>query len=69
MSERHEAKPRVDRPGRSVETCLAGLPKGDRLPFLAYLEQSARLRHDAEILEAIKDYRLMVDGRPHLRVV
>ena len=64
-----QPKPGVDRPRRSVETCAARLPKGGRLPFFASLEQSARFRRHAEILEAIRDYHLVVDGRSHLRVV
>ena len=58
-----------DRPGRLVQGILQGMPETDRLPFLAYVVQAAGRAHDTEILEAVRDYRMMQEGKPFLRIV
>ena len=45
------------------------MPEKDRLPFLAYLVQAAGRSQDDEILEAVRDYRLLVEGKTYLRIV
>lgn len=44
-------------PGESLELVLAEMPEPDRLPFLAHVEQSAKLRADLEMLREAKAYR------------
>ena len=68
-SKGNAATPLADRPGRSIQKCLQTMPEKDRLPFLAYLVQAAGRSHDAEILEAVRDYRLLVEGKAYLRIV
>ena len=64
-----DAMPFADRPGRLIHGHLQRMPEADRLPFLAYLFEAAGRADDIEILEAVRDYRLLVEGKPYLRIV
>ena len=44
-------------PGETLELVLADMPAADRLPFLACVEQRAKLEGDLEILREAKAYR------------
>jgi hypothetical protein len=59
----------ADRPGQLVQRHLQTMPETDRLPFLAYMLEAAACANDTEILEAVRGYRLMVEGKPYLRIV
>ena len=68
-NDENDATPLAVRPGRSIQRVLQTMPEKDRLPFLAYLVQAAGRSQDDEILEAVRDYRLLVEGKAYLRIV
>jgi hypothetical protein len=57
------------RPGLTVAKVLAPCPPEDHQALLVYLERNAKISRDTQVLEAIRDYRLMQARKPHLRVI
>lgn len=57
------------RPGEPIRKILETMPPQDHGPILAYLEQKNRHGGDKDILEAVLDYRRMMEGKPHLRLI
>ena len=57
------------RPGEAIRDALKGMPENEHRPFLAYLEQKCRHNGDEEMYAAVRDYRIMLEGKPYLRLV
>jgi hypothetical protein len=57
------------RPGTVVQKIISQIASEERELFLHFVETRAKLVGDLDIVEAIQDYRLLVRGKPYLRLV